>query len=88
MKLCCAVLKRLGLKGVKIAQNVVKVGVHTCLSNGHPSLLSNLNCEKIVKSETSLCIFANVWIKGGENSSNLPDALLSTKWASKSTIKF
>ena len=28
----------LGLKVVKIAWNVVKVGVHTSLSNGHPNL--------------------------------------------------
>ena len=28
----------LGLKVVKIAWNVVKVGMHTCLSNGHPNL--------------------------------------------------
>ena len=28
----------LGLKVVKIAWNVVKVGVHACLSNGHPNL--------------------------------------------------
>ena len=29
---------RLGLKGVKIAQNIAKVGVHGYLSNGHPNL--------------------------------------------------
>ena len=34
----CVVSQRLGLKGVKIAQNVMKVGVHACLSNGHPNL--------------------------------------------------
>ena len=28
----------LGLKVVKIAWNVVKVGVHACLSNGNPNL--------------------------------------------------
>ena len=28
----------LGLKVVKIAWNVAKVGVHACLSNGHPNL--------------------------------------------------
>ena len=28
----------LGSKVVKIAWNVVKVGVHACLSNGHPNL--------------------------------------------------
>ena len=38
VKLCCAVLLGLGIKGVKIARNVVKVGVHIRLSNGHPNL--------------------------------------------------
>ena len=28
----------LGLKVFKIAWNVVKIGVHACLSNGHPNL--------------------------------------------------
>ena len=28
----------IGLKGVKIAQNIMKVGVHGYLSNGHPNL--------------------------------------------------
>ena len=36
VKLHRAVLPGLGLKGVKIARNVATVGVHACLSNGHP----------------------------------------------------
>ena len=51
----------------KIAQNIMKVGVHACLSNGHPNLWSNFNCEKIVKSETTLCIFTRVQLKAGPN---------------------
>ena len=31
----------LGLKVVKIAWNIMKVGVHACLSNGHPNLWSS-----------------------------------------------
>ena len=60
LKLCHAVSLRLGLKGVKIAQNVVKVGVHSYLSKGHPNLWSNFNYEKLVKSETSSFIFGRV----------------------------
>jgi len=52
VKLCCAVSLGLGTKGVKIAQNVVKVGVHTRLSNGNPNLWSNLDFNKLVKIET------------------------------------
>ena len=38
LKLHHAFSLELGLKVVRIAWNVVKVGVHTCLSNGHPNL--------------------------------------------------
>ena len=38
VKLCHTFSLGLGLKVVKIAWNVVKVGVHACLSNGHPNL--------------------------------------------------
>jgi len=85
------VSQRLGLKGVKIAQNVTKVGVHACISNGHPNLWSNFNCEKIVKSETSSCIFARFRLKAGPNSSKHCKswrACFYIKWASKSMIKF
>ena len=91
MKLRCAILQRLGLKGVKIDRNVSKFGVHACLSNGHPNLWSNLNCKKIVKSETSSCIFSRVRLKAGPNSSKHYKtwrAHLYIKQASKSMIKF
>ena len=38
VKLRHAVFLRFGLQGVKIAQNVVKIGVHGYLSNGEPKL--------------------------------------------------
>ena len=55
---------RLGLKGVKIAQNVTKGGVYSYLSNMHPNLWSNFNYEKLVRREIALCIFARVVLKG------------------------
>ena len=58
----------MGLKGVKMAQNIMKVGVHGYLSNGLPNLLSNFNYTKLLKSETSSCFFARVGLKGGQNS--------------------
>ena len=64
MKLHHAVSLRFGLQGVKIAQNVVKVGVHSYLSNGHPNLCSNFNYEKLVRSESSSFIFARVGLEG------------------------
>ena len=64
MKLRHAVSLRLGLKGVKIAQNIMKVGVHGYLSNGHPIILSNLNSERFVISETPLFIFTRVGLEG------------------------
>ena len=57
-----------------MAQNVVKDGV-----------------EKLVKSETPSFYFVRVWLKGAENSSEHREswcALLSSKCASKSMIKF
>ena len=38
VKLCHDFSLELGIKVVKIAWNVAKVGVHACLSNGHPNL--------------------------------------------------
>ena len=38
VKLRHAFLLGLGLKVVKIAWNIAKVGMHACLSNGHPNL--------------------------------------------------
>ena len=43
--------------------SVAKVGVHDSLSNGHPNLWSNINSEKLGRSETPSCIFARVGIK-------------------------
>ena len=91
VKLHRAVLQRLVLKGVKIARNVAKVGVNACLSNGHPKLWSNFNSEKIVKSETSSCIFAIIRLTSGPNSSKdykIWHARLYIKRVSKSMIKF
>ena len=59
----------LGLKVIKIAWNVVKVGVHACLSNGQPNLSSSFNSQNLVKSETPSCGFVRVWLKGVENNS-------------------
>ena len=80
-----------GLKELKITMNIVKVGVHTYHPNAHQKKWSNFNSEKFVKSETPLCSFTKVGVKGG---SNIPkcyeswSARLSIKWASKSVIKF
>ena len=64
MKLRHAVSLRLGLQGVKIAQNVVKVGVHSYLSNWYPNLWSNLNSEKLVRIETPSLIFTRFGLEG------------------------
>ena len=74
-----------------MAQNIENFGVHACISNGHPNLGPNLNSKSLVESETLSCDFTKVWLKGGETSSEhheLWHALSSTKWPSKSTIKF
>ena len=71
MKLRHAVSIGLGLKGVKIARNVTKVGVHACLSNMHPNVWSGLNSKNLVKDETASCSFVMVWLKDGENSSHI-----------------
>ena len=64
VKLCHAVSLRLGLKGLKIAQNIMKVGVDAYLSNGHPNLWSNFYSKKLVRSETPPCIFTRVGLEG------------------------
>ena len=69
VKLTHAVSIELGLNEVKIAQNIVKVGMHAYLSNADPNLWSNLNFEKLFKRENALCIFTKVGIKGGQSSS-------------------
>ena len=91
MKLLHAVSTGLGLKWVKIARNVAKVGVHAFLSNMHPNLLSGFNSENLVKVETASYGFVRVWLKDAKNSSQHREswhALLSSKCAFKSMIKF
>jgi hypothetical protein len=51
MKRDSAFSLELGLNGMKIARNVMQVGVDACLPMGHPNLFSNLNSEKLVKVE-------------------------------------
>ena len=86
MKLLRAVSKGLGLKGAKVARNVVKVGVHACLSNMHPNLSSSFNSENLVKAKTVSCSFVRVFLKDAENSSQHRESwhpLLSSKCAFK-----
>ena len=71
VKLCCAVSLGLGIKGVKITRNVVKVGMHTRLSNGHPNLWSNLNFNKLVKSETGHLVSLGFGLKEAEITPNM-----------------
>ena len=80
-----------GLKEGKIALNITKFSMHSYLPNGHLNLRSSFNSEKLVKRETPSYDFAKVFLKGGDNRSEHHEiwhALLSTKWASKSMIKF
>ena len=75
----------------KIALNIVKVGKHSYFRNADLNLLLNFNLEKLVKRETSLCGFAKVWLKGGENILDCFKSLharLLIKLASKFMIKF
>ena len=91
VKLRCSVLLGFGLKELKIALNIVKVGVRCYLHNAHLHLWSTFNSEKLVKSETPSYGFAKVGVKGGAKRSESCEswsALLSIKWASKSMIKF
>ena len=91
MKLRRAVSIGLGLKGVKIAQNVVKVGMHSDFPNADLIVWLNFNFKKLVKHETSLCGFARVGLKGGENILECLKSLrasLLIKLASKFMIKF
>jgi hypothetical protein len=81
----------LGLKGVKIARNITKVGVDARLPMGHPNPFSNLNSEMLVKVETRSCVFARLGLKGGENSSERHESWrehLSTNGTSKSMLNF
>ena len=67
LRLHRAVLLGFGLKMHKIALNIMKVFMHSYFPNADLNLLLNFNFEKIVKRETSLCGFAKVGLKGGEN---------------------
>ena len=67
MKLLRAVSTGLGLKGIKIARNIMKVSMHSYLPNAPINLRLNVNFEKLVKRETPLCSFAMVGLKVGEN---------------------
>ena len=75
----------------KIAHNIVKVGMHSYFPNADLNLWLNFKFEKLVKRETSMCGFAKVGIKGGENiveGLKSLHARLLIKLASKFMIKF
>ena len=71
MKLRHGVSTGLGLKGVKIAQNVVKAGVHTCLSNVHLILKLNFNSKKLVKIKLRRAFFLGLVLKGVKIDQNI-----------------
>ena len=76
---------------VKIALNILKVGMHSYFPNADLNPWLNFNFEKLVKRETSLCGFAKVGLKGGENILECLKSLharLLIKLASKFMIKF
>ena len=62
-KLRRAVSTGLSLKGVKIAWNIAKVGVHACLFNMHRNIWSGLNSKDLVKAETASCSFLGFGLK-------------------------
>ena len=75
----------------KIALNIVKVGINTDFPNADLNLWLNFNFEKLVKRETSLCSFAKVMLKGGENILECLNSLhapLLIKLASKFMMEF
>ena len=57
-----------GIKVCEIFWEVPNFHVHACLSNGNSNLWSNFNYKKLLKNETSSCVFARVGLKGGQNS--------------------
>ena len=80
-----------GLKMAKTALNIVKVGKHSYFANADLNLRLNFNFVKLVKRENSLCGFAKVGLKGGENILECLKSLharLLIKLASKFMIKF
>ena len=75
----------------KIGLNIVKVGMHSYFPNADLNLWLNFNFYKLLKRETSLCGFAKVGLKGGENILEwlkILHARLLMKLASKFMIKF
>ena len=75
----------------KIALNIVKVGMHSYFPNVDLNLWLNKKFKKLAKRETSLCGFAKVGLKGGENILECLKSLharLLIKLASKCMIKF
>ena len=75
----------------KIDLNLVKVGMHSYFPNADLNLKLNFNFEKLAKRETSLCGFAKVGLKAGENILEYLKSLharLLIKLASKFMIKF
>ena len=62
----------------KIALNIVKVGMHSYFPNADLNLWLNFDFEKLVKRETSLCGFAKVALKGGENILEMSQKLACT----------
>ena len=63
VKLRHVVLLRLELQGMKIAQNVVKVRVHSYLSNGHANLWSNFNSKKLSKVKLHCTVSLGLGLK-------------------------
>ena len=91
LRLHHTVLLGFGLKMEKIALNIVKVGKHSYFPSADLNLCLNFNFEKLVKRETSLCGFAKLGLKRGENILECLKSLLArllTKLASKFMIKF
>ena len=75
----------------KIALNIVKVGMHSYFPNADLNLCLNFNFEQLVKRETSLCCFAKVGLKAGENILECHNSLHACsliKLASKFMITF
>ena len=62
----------------KIALNIVKGGMHSYFPNADLNLWLNFNFEKLVERETSLCSFAKVGLKGGENILEMSQKLACT----------
>ena len=75
----------------KVALNIVKVDMHSYLTNADLNLWLNFKFEKLLKRETSLCGFAKVGLKGGENILECLKSLHARffiKLASKFMIKY